>query len=102
MRVLLMTKAQHIIPPEATTSLFQGFAAWREKYKGQMEAFFFFAGVPGGGGILNVPDEATLNQIMLEWPLAPFSETTMTPILDGDAALQQYITAMQTMQGGPQ
>jgi hypothetical protein len=101
-RVLLITRNQHPLPQEAAMSLFQGFAAWRAKYKGQMEAFFFFAGAAGGGGILNVADEAALNQMMVEWPLSPFSTCEFTPIVDGDIALQQYIEAIQAMMAGQQ
>jgi hypothetical protein len=100
MRVLLIARNQHPLPQEAAMDLFQGFAAWREKYKGQMEAFFFFAGAAGGGGILNVSDEAALNGMMVEWPLAPFSTCELIPIIDGDTAIKQYIGAMQAMMAG--
>ncbi len=100
MRVLLITRSEHPIPPEAALQLFQGFAGWREKYKGNMESFFFFAGVPGGGGVFNVPDEAALNKMMTEWPLAAFSKSEIYPILDGDVALQHYIEALQAMGAG--
>lgn len=100
MRVLLIARNQHFTPPEALPQLFPGFVAWREKYKSHMEAFFFFAGVAGGGGILNVPDEATLNQMMLEWPLALFSDVQVSPILDGDIALQQWQAMIESLAGG--
>jgi hypothetical protein len=102
MRVLLIARNQHPLPLEAAMHLFEGFAAWRAKYKDQMEAFFFFAGAAGGGGILNVADEAVLNQMMVEWPLSPFSTCELTPIVDGDIAIQQYIVAMQAMMTGNQ
>ena len=102
MRVLLITRNEHPIPPEAALPLFQGFAAWREKYRGNMESFFFFAGIAGGGGILNVPDEVALNKMMTEWPLAAFSKSEIYPILDGDIALPHYIEVIQAMMAGPQ
>lgn len=102
MRVLLITRNEHPIPPEAALPLFQGFAGWREKYKGNMESFFFFAGIPGGGGVFNVPDEAALNKMMTEWPLAAFSKSEIYPILDGDVALQHYLDAIQAMMAGQQ
>ncbi len=55
-----------------------------------------------GGAIINVPDEVTLNQMMVEWPLSPFSQITIEPIVDGDVAIQQYIGAMQAMQAAMQ
>ena len=62
-----------------------------------MEAFEFFAGGGGGFGIFNVPDEATLNRIMVEYPLTPYSELTVRPILDGDTALGQWREILREM-----
>jgi hypothetical protein len=44
-----------------------------------------------------VPDEATLNRIMVEYPLTPYSELTVRPILDGDTALGQWREIMREM-----
>lgn len=96
MRVLVIARPQFPLPPDQAVGLFQGFAAWRERYRDRMETFFFFAGGGGGGGILNVTDEAELNQIMLEWPLLTFSAVDYRPILDGDIALRQW----QVLLGG--
>ena len=62
-----------------------------------MEVFEFFAGGGGGFGIFNVPDEATLNRIMVEYPLTPYSKVTVRPILDGDTALGQWREIMREM-----
>jgi muconolactone delta-isomerase len=70
---------------------------WREAHRERMEAFEFFAGGGGGFGIFNVPDEATLNRIMVEYPLTPYSELTVRPILDGDTALGQWREIMREM-----
>ncbi len=102
MRVLLLAENQHPVPPEALPMLMPGFAEWRARYRDHMEAFFFLAGVAGGGGIVNVPDEATLNRMMLEWPLSPFSRVEVRPIVDGDVALQQWQEALKAMGAGPQ
>ena len=65
-----------------------------------MEAFEFFAGGGGGFGVFNVPDEATLNQIFIEYPFSPFSTIEFRPVLDGDTALRQWQAAVQAMTGG--
>jgi hypothetical protein len=52
-------------------------------------------------GVVNVADEATLNQMMVEYPFTPFSEITVCPILEGDTALTQWRQVMQQMMGGP-
>ncbi len=44
MRALLIARNRHVIPPEMAVGLFPAFAGWREKYKSNMEVFFFFAG----------------------------------------------------------
>src|SRR3982750_971031 len=101
MKVLVTARPQFPIPPEQMGALTEGFVAWRERYHPKMEAFYFFAGKGGGGGVLNVADEAELNQLMLEWPFAFFSDISVEPIVDGDVALQQFQAATRAMAGGP-
>ena len=49
-----------------------------------------------------MPDEATLNQMIVQYPFTPFSEITTRPILDGDTALRQWRGIMSEMMGaGP-
>jgi len=100
MRILVMTRPKFLAPPEQLPMLFQGFAAWRERYRSMTEVFEFFAGGSGGFGIVNVPDEATLNQIMLEWPFTQFSEIEARPVVNGDTALAQWQAALQAMAAG--
>jgi hypothetical protein len=100
MRVLVTAEPQFPIPQEQFPALVQGFLAWREQYRSKMESFYFFATGSGGGGVLNVADEAELFQIMAEWPFNPFSSVKSTPILDGDEGLQRLQRVVQTMMGG--
>lgn len=97
MRVMVLVEPQFAVPPEQFPALIQSFVAWREKYRNRMEAFEFFAGSAGGFGILNVADEGTLNQIMMEYAFSPYSHIQVRPILDGDAALAQWQQAVQQM-----
>jgi hypothetical protein len=97
MRVFVLVEPKFFAPPEVFPALMEGFAAWREAHRERMEAFEFFAGGGGGFGIFNVPDEATLNRMMVENPLTPYSELTVRPILDGDAALGQWREIMREM-----
>ena len=90
MRVLLLAKAKFFLPPDHLTMVAQGFIEWRTRYRDKMDEFFFFAGRTAGGGIFNVSDEAELNQIVNEWPLAPFAEVDIMPLVDGDVALEQF------------
>ena len=100
MRVLVLVRPRHFVPRDQFPSLMQGFADWRGRHRERMEVFEFFAGGGGGVAIVNVPDEATLQQLIIEYPFAPFSEFEVRPILDGDTALQQWQAALQAMGGG--
>jgi hypothetical protein len=99
MRVFVLVEPKFFIPPEMFPTLLDGFAAWRDAHRESMEAFEFFAGGGGGFGILNVPDEATLNRMIVQYPFTPFSEITTRPILDGDTALGQWREIMSEMMG---
>jgi hypothetical protein len=101
MRVFILVEPKFFVPPDMFPDLLEGFANWRERYKDRMESFEFFAGGGGGFGVFNVADEATLNQMVIEYPFTPFSELTSRPILDGDTALNQWRQVMQQMMGGP-
>ncbi len=100
MRVLVLARPKHFVPPEQLSTLIQAFADWRERYRSQMEGFEFFAGGGGGFAVLNVSDEATLHQIVLEYPFNVFNDLEARPILDGDTALRQWQDALQSMAGG--
>jgi hypothetical protein len=99
MRIMVEVRPQFPIPPEQIPALIEGFAAWRERHRAKMEVFEFFAGSAGGMGIVNVADEAELNQLMMEWPFAPFSHVECRPVIQGDAALAQWQAALQAMAG---
>ena len=99
MRAFVMVEPKFFTPPEMFPTLLEGFAAWRDANREHMETFEFFAGGGGGFGILNVPDEATLNRIMVGFPFFPYSELTARPILDGDTALGQWREIMSEMMG---
>jgi hypothetical protein len=99
MRVFVLVEPKFFAPPEVFPALMEGFAAWRDAHREHMEAFEFFAGGGGGFGIFNGPDEATLNRIMVQYPLTPYSEITVRPILDGDTALGQWREILSEMMG---
>jgi hypothetical protein len=102
MRALVLVEPKFFTPPEVFPTLLEGFAAWREAHREQMESFEFFAGGGGGFGIFNGPDEATLNRMMVQYPFFPYSKITVRPIVDGDTALGQWREIMSEMMGeGP-
>jgi hypothetical protein len=101
MRALVLVEPRFPIPPEMFPGLLDAFADWRERHRQSMESFEFFAGGGGGFGIVNVPDELTLNRIMVEYPLALYNHITVRPVLDGDTALAQWREVMREMMGAP-
>ena len=58
--------------------------AWMQEQTAtkKMEQIWGFAGIPGGGGILNVasPDEA--DAVMAGFPFLPFSNVTLYALVD--------------------
>lgn len=98
MRCLVLSQPGPMPPPsDQMPRLVDAFVAWRDKYRAKMEAFEFFAGRPGGFGIVNVRDEAELSQIMMEFPWAPFSEIKIDLIVSGDTGLKQLKESVAQM-----
>ena len=62
-----------------------------------MAAGFFVQG-EGGGGIAEVEDEATFDQMMHEWPLFPYTATQRIYSIAMETALAQ---AQATYEGSP-
>ena len=100
MRIVVISRPRFPIPPDQLPALMQAFAAWRERYRSMSESFEFFAGGGGGFGVVNVPDEATLNQMMIEYPFTVFNDQEIRPVLEGDKALAQWQAALQAMASG--
>jgi hypothetical protein len=83
-------------------ALLQAFKAWRAKWRPKMENFEFFSVGAGGWGVINAADDRELSQIMMEYPLQPFSSNELLPTVDGDdaqdrltATFNQMMAAMQ-------
>ncbi len=98
MRALVIGKPRFQIPPESAPSLVQGAIDWYERYRDSFEVFGTFPG-GGGFGVVDVPDEETLNQMIVEMPFAQFSEITVEPFVEGDKGFRQFQEAMQAMMG---
>jgi muconolactone delta-isomerase len=97
MRVCILVEPKFPAPPEMAPAMLQGFAAWREKWRPKMKVFEFWAGRGGGMGIAEVANETELSQMMMEWPMAQFSDVDVRPIVDGDEALKRLTATMQEM-----
>jgi hypothetical protein len=100
MRFMMVARSQYPVPPDLLPTLVDGFQAWWERYRDRWEAAGFFAGVNGGGGICQVADETEFNRMMMEWPLAPFSEIDSHPLVEIDTALTQWKEIIAAMSSG--
>ena len=58
-----------------------------------------FAGGSEGFGVANVPDEAALHRMMIEWPLAPFLDLEVRPVLTVDEALAIWFDESRMVAG---
>ena len=102
MKILVVTKAKHPLPPEAAPGLIDALSGWARRHteNGKMEAAWSFAGMPGGGGVLNVESLEELDAIMTEFPLAAFSEIELYPLVELHESLQRTKQAFQLMMAG--
>lgn len=78
-------------PPEAFVGLLEAFKGWRDRWRSKMEIFEFFADGNGGWAVVNTTDEVELSQLMMEYPLAPFSVISSHLTIDGDEAMSRLM-----------
>ncbi|MBI4288438.1 MAG: hypothetical protein HY671_08440 [Chloroflexi bacterium] len=99
MRFLVVAKSKSPFPPEMALGLFDAFGAWAKKYTGNKKAeqLWGFAGLPAGGGILNVESFDELDAIMSEWPIGPFADTEVYPLVDIQTSIQHTKKAILAM-----
>lgn len=97
MRMLVQTRPSHPIPQEMLGPLMEMFKQWREQYRAQTEAFYFFASGKGGFGVVNAPDEMALWRQLSTFPFAQVSDITVEPLIDGDEGLAAFGDLMAQM-----
>ena len=99
MRFLLVTKQVAAPPPEMALGLFDAMIAWVKKHTAskKLEQGWGFAGLPAGGGILNVNSLEELESIMSEFPMRPFASHEVFGLMDVQEHLQLTKQAIQAM-----
>jgi muconolactone delta-isomerase len=98
-RFVVNTRLISAVPPEQLPSIMERFAEWRERYRGHMESFEFYAGGGGGFMVIDVSNEVELNQMMSEYPFMAYLDVDIHPIIDGDTGLNQWWQVMRQMLG---
>ncbi len=99
MKFLVVTKSSQPLPPEMATGIMDASAEWARKHtaSGKIEQTWSFAGLQGGGGILNVNSLEELDAIMNEFPFAPFADIEIYGLVDLQASLKSSKQAIQAM-----
>ncbi|MBI4333313.1 MAG: hypothetical protein HY673_18770 [Chloroflexi bacterium] len=99
MRFLVTCKTKFPMPPEAAAGLADAMVGWSEKYlkEKKMEQVWGFAGVWGGGGILNVNSAEELDAIMIEFPFGPFVDIECYVLSDLKMAMSNMKKAVAAM-----
>jgi muconolactone delta-isomerase len=102
MRFLIVTRATSPFPPAIAPMLVAGMKQWTAAHResGKMEQMWSFAGMAGGGGILNVDSHEELDAVMAGFPFGPLSHIELYPLADLDAGLDNFAKSMQQMGGG--
>jgi hypothetical protein len=89
--------ARFPIPPEQMPAMWEQFTQWRERWRGKMETFEFFADGNGGVGVVDVADENELQQMMIEYPFSIFDKVELHIVIDGDVSLERWGQAIVQM-----
>ncbi len=95
MRFLVITKSSGPAPPDP--SLVDAMNAWLDEHDEKMEQSWSFAGLNGGGGILNVESLEELDDIMAAFPFGQFSTVEVYGLADLSRSLENLRTLMSRM-----
>jgi hypothetical protein len=102
MRALILARQRTPAPMEYATMLAQGFKDWRQQHRDQLENFSWFTSGNGGCAIANVANETELFQMMVSWPLTPYSDVETHVLVDGDEALTFWADMIESSADGQQ
>ena len=104
MRFLVVTNSREAAPPEMTMGMLDAMSGWVSQWTnaGKMEQVWSFAGLSGGGGILNVDSLEELDAIMAGFPFGQISDVEIYGLADLEQLLQTSREIIQQMmaQGG--
>lgn len=89
MRFLIVTKGKHMVPPDMGLPMMDMMEGWLAQFRasGNIVDTWNFAGMIGGGGILEVESAEELDTIMQLFPFGGSSEIEIYPLSDLDASI---------------
>jgi muconolactone delta-isomerase len=97
MRFLILVLPKHPMPPDPNIP--EANLGWLDQHKSKLEQAWSFAGIAGGGAIVNVDSAEELDSMMMDFPFGPFSEVSVYALADLDQAMQQLKEVLQQMSG---
>ncbi len=100
MRFLIVTRSENPVPPDMALPLVEAMGPWLERHASRIEQTWGFAGTQGGGGIAKVDSLEELDEMMADFPFAPFSRIEIYPLVDLAGSLErakQAILLTQTL-----
>lgn len=97
MEFLAIVKNKYPMPQDMVPGLMDATIAWMHKYEGRLEHTWGFAGLQSGGGVANVESAEELDEIMTEFPLGPFSDIEIYPLVDMESSLKHAKQIAQAM-----
>jgi len=96
-KYLIISRNRHPVPPDVAATLFDAALAWKQKYQSKIKEIFAFAGMQAGGGIAEAQSHEELDGIMAEFPMGPFGETEIYPLIDVERAWEVRKKMAKTM-----
>lgn len=101
MRFLIVTKQAAAPPMEMALPLMDAMDAWLAEHRasGKVKQVWNFAGLTGGGGVLEVDSHEELDDIMAGFPWGPWSTTEIYALSDLDHSLATSRAMFQQMMG---
>lgn len=97
MRFLIHTKGNTPPPMEQMPGLLDAMRQWVDSFREQQVMMWALAGLPGGGGIVDVESHEQLDRIMSGFPFGPYSDTQIYPIVDLDQSLAMFADMIAQM-----
>jgi hypothetical protein len=95
MRFVVNARAKHMVPPAVSINLIDAMEFWQKEYSSKIEQAWGFAGIQGGGGILNVESLEELDAVMGSFPFIEVYEVEILPIIELGESLERSKKVLQ-------
>ena len=99
MKFLVISTSRESMPMEMVLPSMHGMQAWLAEHRasGKLVQAWSFAGMNGGGGIVEVDSHEELDTMMSSFPFGQTSDMHVYPLADLDAAMETGIAAFTAM-----